>query len=147
MNQSLSCVSSTESLYQFQTTGVWLTAAIFLIPKLFCWFIAIVLFLWWKVQTVPYFLYSLIPFFLRLLECWKADPRYMLFHQHTLAHSTQRLTTAACERLAASASTPNPSPFPALACCAIHSLKSHQGCNPETVLQFPSSASPKLLLN
>lgn len=53
MNKSLSCVSSTDSLHQFQTTGVWLTAAIFLIFKLFCQFIAIVLFLWRKSSNIP----------------------------------------------------------------------------------------------
>lgn len=33
MNKSLSRVSSTESLYQFQTTGVWLTTAIISLPN------------------------------------------------------------------------------------------------------------------
>lgn len=63
MNKSLSCASSTESLYQFKTTGVWLTRAIFLISKLFCGFIATVLFLWWKCSNIPLLLLFPYPIF------------------------------------------------------------------------------------
>lgn len=137
MNKSLSRVSSTESLYQFQTTGVWLTTAIISLPNfwlVYCYCASSV------VENVKHSLTSSIPlsdfFFPAEIFCLKADSRYMLFHQQTLAHSTQLLATAACERLAASAFTPQPLPFPAQTHCAIRSLKSHQGCNPETVLHF-----------
>ena len=99
-----------------------------------------------KLSLTPSIPLSLF-FLLGLLECLKADTRHMFFHQHTLAHSAQLLATAACKRfscLSPHSLTLHRSPLNFSVQCF---LKSHQGCNTETVSQFSPSASLKLLLN
>lgn len=114
----------------------------FLLPsKLFCCFVAIVLFLLWKIQRFSYSLLSsfpLLPFFLLcLLECLQARPRH-----HVISPTKTRTFCQTCcengpetpQLLRIHSFTPWLLVFAALPRCGIYSLKSHQWRNPEVFL-------------